>query len=108
MPKDRVLLVYVTAASQDEARQIGRTLVEERLAACVNILTDHTAIYRWDDHIQENSETAFIAKTTKARFKAMAARIKQLHSYATPAIVALKADGDAVFLDWVRTETTPR
>jgi len=102
LSKHAVLLVYVTADSQGEARQIGRVLVAERLAACVDVLADHTAIFRWDGGVHENRESAFIAKTTKARFKALAARVKALHSDETPAIVALKAGGDEAFLEWVR------
>ncbi|MCO6416231.1 divalent-cation tolerance protein CutA [Siccirubricoccus sp. KC 17139] len=101
-----VILVYVTASNQDEARRIGRVLVEERLAACVNILPGHTAIYRWDGEIEDGPEGAFLAKTTIDRFEALRARIRELHSYSLPAIVALPAAaGDAEFLDWVRAQT---
>jgi periplasmic divalent cation tolerance protein len=100
----QVLWVYVTAADQAEARRIGRALVEEGLAACVNVLPGHTAIYRWQGAIEEAAEAAFVAKTTGARFEALRARIRALHSYTLPAILALPAaDGDAEFLDWVRT-----
>ncbi|WP_149535630.1 divalent-cation tolerance protein CutA [Siccirubricoccus phaeus] len=101
-----VVLVYVTAANQDEAKRIGRVLVEERLAACVNILPGHMAIYRWDGEIEESPEAAFLAKTTRARFEALRARIRDLHSYNLPAILALPAAmGDAEFLDWVAAQT---
>jgi periplasmic divalent cation tolerance protein len=106
---DTVLWVYVTAADAEEARRIGRALVQEHLAACVNILPGHTAIYRWQGKLEEAEETAFVAKTTAARFEAMRARIRALHSYDLPAIVALPAaDGDAEFLDWVRTQSKPQ
>jgi periplasmic divalent cation tolerance protein len=79
--------------------------VEEGLAACVNLLPGHTAIYRWEGRIEEAAEAAFIAKTTAARFEALGARIRALHSYALPAILALPAAaGDAEFIDWVREE----
>jgi periplasmic divalent cation tolerance protein len=100
---DRVLSVYVTAADADEARRIGRALVEEDLAACVNILPGHTAIYRWEGKLEEGAESAFLAKTTAERFDALRARVRALHSYALPCIVAFPAEaGDADFLDWVR------
>ena len=100
---DRVLSVYVTAADADEARRIGRTLVEENLAACVNVLPGHTAIYRWEGKLEEGAEGAFLAKTTAARFGALRARVRALHSYALPCVVAFPAEtGDAEFLDWVR------
>jgi periplasmic divalent cation tolerance protein len=100
---DRVLWVYVTAADAAESQRIGRALVEEGLAACVNILPGHTAIYRWEGRRETAAEGAFIAKTTTARFEALRARIRALHSYTLPCILALPAAaGDAEFLDWVR------
>jgi periplasmic divalent cation tolerance protein len=100
---DQVLSVYVTAADAEEARRIGRTLVEEDLATCVNLLPGHTAIYRWEGRIEEGAEAAFLAKTTMGRFEALRERIRALHSYALPCIVAFPAEtGDAEFLDWVR------
>jgi periplasmic divalent cation tolerance protein len=101
-----ILWVYVTAADDAEARRIGRALVEEKLAACVNVLPGHTAIYRWQGKLEEAAESAFIAKTTADRFEALRARIRALHSYSLPAIVALPAaTGDEEFLDWVREQT---
>ncbi|WP_114375213.1 divalent-cation tolerance protein CutA [Elioraea thermophila] len=106
MGEDEVLLVYVTAATADEAKRIGRTLVEERLAACVNVLAPHTAIYRWQGRLEESAESAFLAKTTRARLAALAARVRALSSYTLPAILALPAvGGDAEFLAWVKVET---
>ncbi len=103
-----VLWVYVTAADAEEARRIGRALVEEGLAACANILPGHTAIYRWEGRVEEAAEAAFVAKTTAARFEALRARVRALHSYALPAILALPAAaGDAEFLDWVRAGARP-
>lgn len=105
---DTVLWVYVTAADAEEARTIGRTLVREHLAACVNLLPGHTAIYRWDGSLHENEETALVAKTTSSRFEKLRARIRAMHSYDLPAIVALPAvDGDEEFLDWVRQQAAP-
>ena len=100
---DRVLSVYATAADADEARRIGHALVEENLAACVNVLPGHTAIYRWEGKLEEGAECAFLAKTTAGRFDALRARVRALHSYDLPCIVAFPAEaGDADFLAWVR------
>ena len=100
---DRVLSVYVTAADVHEARRIGRVLVAENLAAWVNVLPGHTAIYRWEGKLEEGAEGAFLAKTTAGRFAALRARVRALHSYDLPCIVAFPAEtGDAEFLDWVR------
>lgn len=104
----QVLSVYVTAADADEARRIGRALVEENLAACVNVLAPHTAIYRWQGKLEEGAECAFLAKTTAGRFDALRARIRALHSYDLPCIVAFPAEaGDPDFLDWVRAGAVP-
>jgi periplasmic divalent cation tolerance protein len=100
---DAVLWVYVTASDTEEATAIGRALVREGLAACVNILPGHTAIYRDAGVLREAEEVALVAKTTAAQFAPLRTRIRALHSYELPAILALPAvDGDAEFLDWVR------
>ncbi|SDB49418.1 divalent-cation tolerance protein CutA [Belnapia rosea] len=105
---DPILWVYVTAADAAEAHRIGRALVEERLAACANLLPGHTAIYRWEGAIQEDAEAALILKTPASRFEALRARIRALHSYALPSILALPAaDGDAEFMAWVRAQVAP-
>ncbi|MCR0985476.1 divalent-cation tolerance protein CutA [Roseomonas populi] len=101
------LFVYVTAADAAEARRIGRALVDERLAACVNILPGHASIYRWEGAIEEAEEGAFIAKTTRSRFEALRARVRALHSYTTPCIVALPiSEGDADYLSWLKGEVS--
>lgn len=105
---DQVLSVYVTAADADEARRIGRALVEGNLAACVNVLAPHTAIYRWDGKLEEGAECAFLAKTTAGRFEALRVRVRALHSYDLPCIVAFPAEaGDPDFLAWVRSGVRP-
>jgi periplasmic divalent cation tolerance protein len=102
---DAVLWVYVTTSDTEEATAIGRALVRERLAACVNILPGHTAIYRDEGTLREAEEVAFVAKTTAAQFEPLRARIRALHSYDLPAIMALPAvDGDTAFLDWIRAQ----
>ncbi len=105
--EDPVLWVYVTAADAEEACRIGRTLVEERLAACANLLPGHTTIYRWEGALREDPEAALILKTTASRFEPLRARIRALHSYTLPAILALPAaTGDADFLAWVREQAS--
>ncbi|MCX7686114.1 MAG: divalent-cation tolerance protein CutA [Acetobacteraceae bacterium] len=102
------LWVYVTAADRAEAARIGRACVEERLAACANILPGHSAIYRWQGRIEEAEEGALVLKTTAARFEALRARIRVLSSYTTPCILALPAvAGDADFLSWLREQVAP-
>lgn len=101
-----LIVVYMTAGSEEEARRIGRVLVEERLAACVNLLGPMRSVYRWKGEVEEAPEVAFIAKTRTDRFDALAARVAELHAYEVPCIVALPIrDGHAAYLDWLRAET---
>lgn len=100
-----VVFVYMTAGSRSEAEAIGTALVEERLAACVNILDGMTSIYRWEGGVERGAEVVMIAKTRADRFDALAARVRALHSYQVPCIVALPAGGgEAAYLDWIRSE----
>ena len=102
------LMAYMTAADEDEARRIARTLVEERLAACVNILGRIQSVYRWEGEVQASPEIAFLAKTTDACFDALAARVRELHSYELPCIVAVPlARGEAAFLGWIEENVRP-
>lgn len=99
-------IVYMTAGSREEAVRIGRTLVDERLAACVNVLGTITSVYRWDGATQEDEEVAFLAKTTQDRVPALTERVQALHSYDCPCVVALPIEGGAeAFLTWIETET---
>lgn len=101
-----IVFVYMTAGSRDEAETIGRALVEERLAACVNILGPMTAIYRWEAAVETAEEVAFIAKTRTALFDRLAERVRALHSYAVPCVVELPVGrGNPAYLDWLRRET---
>ena len=101
-------MIYMTASGPEEARRIARALVEERLVACVNMLGGIESIYRWQGRVEEAKEVAMVAKTADDRVPALIERVKALHSYDTPCIVALPiADGAASFLEWVRSETRP-
>ena len=101
-----VMVVYVTASDASEARRIGRTLVEERLAACANILASTNAIYWWEGQVREGPEAVLILKTTDARLEALVRRVKALHSYDCPCVEAWPvAAGYPPFLDWVAQET---
>ena len=102
------LLVYMTAASADEAERIAGDLVESRLAACVNVMAPIRSVYSWKGELCRSEEIPFIAKTDDDRFEALAARVRALHSYETPCIVALPvARGDADFLAWITESTHP-
>ena len=98
--------VYVTAPDEVTALAIARTLVEERLAACANILGPITSVYRWDGNIEVAGEVALIAKTTAERRDALVARVKAIHPYQVPCIVAWPIPaGHQPYLDWISAET---
>ena len=101
-----VVFVYVTAGGPAEADAIGRAVVDERLAACANIFPGMTSIYRWQGKMEEASESVLILKTKVELIEALTARIKALHSYECPCVVALPvAGGNSAFLDWIHDET---
>lgn len=98
--------VYMTAASAEEADRIASAQVEERLAACVNILGDVRSVYRWDGVVRRDAEVALIAKTRAALFDALAARVRALHSYDVPCIVSWPiVAGNPAYLGWIGDET---
>lgn len=102
------MLVYVVAASPDEARTIGRTLVEERLAAGVNLIDGIGSFYWWQGAVQQGSEAVVIAKTRADLLDRLTARVRDLHSYVCPCIVALPiVGGHQAYLDWIAAETAP-
>jgi periplasmic divalent cation tolerance protein len=100
------LFVYITASSMDEANRIADAVVGERLAACANILPGMTSIYRWKGKVERVEECVLILKTRAALFGQLEARVKALHSYDTPCIVALPVTaGNAGYLEWIQMET---
>jgi periplasmic divalent cation tolerance protein len=99
-----VVTVFATFADGDEARRIGRLLVEERRAACVNILAPCASHYWWDGAVEEANEVPALFKTTLASADALIARITELHSYDVPAVVVWPVERLAApFADWVES-----
>jgi periplasmic divalent cation tolerance protein len=97
-----VVSVYAVFADADEAERIGRIAVEERLAACVNLLGPIRSLYRWNGAIETAEEAAAIFKTTNAHADALVARIAALHSYDVPCVVTWPIDNIMVpYADWV-------
>jgi periplasmic divalent cation tolerance protein len=100
-------LLYVTCAKHEEARRIARTLLEERLIACANIMPPHTAVYRWEGSVQEEPEVAMLLKTQAEMTGRISERIRELHSYSVPCVVALPIQGgNPDFLTWIEQEVT--
>ncbi len=101
-----IVSVYATFADEEEAARIARAAVEERLAACANILGPCRSIYRWQGKVEEAGEVAAIFKTRAGTAPALLARIAELHSYDVPAAVVWPiADALSDYADWVENET---
>jgi len=96
------LVVLITAADAAQAERIATALVEESLAACVNVVPGVRSIYRWKGELVRDDEALLLAKTTRARFEALQARVHALHTYDVPEVVALESaamsEGYARFL----------
>lgn len=96
------LVVYCACPDQATAERIAATLVDERLAACVNLLPGVTSIYRWRGQIQRDAETLLMIKTRSAVYRLLEARISELHPYEVPEIIALLIQtGSASYLNWI-------
>ena len=96
------IVILVTAGSETEAETIARTLVEEQLAACVNIVSPIRSIYRWEEKLAEDREWLLIIKTRAELFAAIEARVKALHSYQTPEVITLPiVQGSEDYLQWL-------
>ena len=101
-----VVTIFVTAASEQEAATIGKTLVEEGLAACANIIPHIRSIYRWKGKICDERETLIIIKSREDLFEKIRSRIRELHSYEVPEITAIQLNkGDAAYLQWLEEVT---
>ena len=102
------LVVLTNVPDQTVAERLARDLVARRLAACVNLLAPCRSIYRWEGEVQQDEEVPLLIKTTRARYPALEAAIREGHPAELPEIVAVPVEcGLAAYLDWVSTETTP-
>ncbi len=101
MPASTVAIVLTTLGADADAATLARTLVEERLAACVNILPAMTSIYRWKEKVEQDREQQVVIKTTTDRVVALQARLRQLHPYELPEFLVLNASGSEAYLSWV-------
>jgi periplasmic divalent cation tolerance protein len=100
------IVVFITASDEEEASKIARALVEERLAGCVNIIKDIRSIYSWQGKIEDEKEVFMVVKTQKTLFDSLMKRIKELHSYTVPEIIALPIiQGSEDYLKWLNEAT---
>jgi len=100
------IVVLVTCGSEEEALKIANALVEEHLAACVNLVAPIRSIYRWEGKIWDEKEWLLIIKTEKQRFEELEKKVKSLHSYSVPEIISLPVtEGSSAYLNWIRENT---
>jgi periplasmic divalent cation tolerance protein len=105
----QVRLIFSTVASEEQAASIARTLVSERLAACVNILGPLRSIYRWRDAIEDEQEFLLLIKTRATLYVKVEKRIRELHSYEVAEVISSKLDrGSPPYLKWMLESTGPR
>jgi len=102
------VVILVTAASHDECKKIARHLVENRLAACVNISQPIESVYRWEGQIAEEGEFLLIIKSIRELFTEIKTEISKIHSYHTPEIICLPViDGSRNYLQWISDSVKP-
>ncbi len=100
------IVVLVTCGSEEEALKIAHSLVEERVAACVNLVSPVRSIYRWEGKIWDEKEWILIIKTQKERFEELERKVKSLHSYSVPEIIGLPiVEGASSYLNWLKEVT---
>src|SRR5437773_5763815 len=108
MNSERAVFVYTTYPSIVEAEQAGRTLVERRLCACVNILPGMVSYYWWNGALERGEEAVMIIKTRASLSEQVSAAVKEMHSYSTPAILVLQIESvEQTYFDWLLAETVP-
>ncbi|GAQ94349.1 divalent cation tolerance protein [Thermodesulfovibrio aggregans] len=96
------MVVFITASSEDEAVKIAKTLVEEKLAGCVNIIRNVRSIYFWQGKVEDDQEVLMIVKTRSDLFEELEKRVKSLHSYTVPEIIGIKIKkGSENYLNWL-------
>ncbi len=96
-------IFYVTVGNIEEAQRISRTLIEEKIAACVNIIKDINSIYTWKGKVENEVEHLLLIKTTEEKCSKLIEKIRKIHSYENPECIGIKIDkGSEKYLNWIR------
>src|SRR5271156_5627300 len=104
----KMRVIFVTTENEDQAVEIARTLVAERLAACVNIVGPVRSIYRWRNEVKDDREYLLIIKTRALLYMKVETRVRDLHTYEVPEVLALNADrGSPPYIQWMLDSTGP-
>jgi periplasmic divalent cation tolerance protein len=102
-----ILIVFVTCGSSKQAEDMAKTLVTEKLAACVNVLPGIRSCFEWKDKIDWAEEVLLLIKTTKQRYQDLESRVRELHSYEVPEILAVPIEaGLKPYLEWVHSKAS--
>jgi periplasmic divalent cation tolerance protein len=96
-----LVIVLTTVDASTDVATLARTLVEERLAACVNVLSGLTSVYRWKGAIEETREQQLVVKTVPSRLESLEARLSDLHPYEVPEFIVLAGKANAAYQSWV-------
>jgi len=96
------VIILTTLGASADAAAFARLLVDDRLAACVNVLPPMTSVYRWKGAIEEDREQQLVIKTTSDRVAAIEARFRELHPYELPEFLVLSATASASYVEWLR------
>ena len=106
MKASDAIVVLINTGTEEQANQIAHVLVNERLAACANIISPIRSIYRWNDAVKNETEHMMVIKTRADLFEKLQARVKEVHNYVVPEIIALPiVAGEVSYLDWVFEST---
>lgn len=107
IPDSQCVVVMSTLPADADASALARVLVEERLAACVNLLPPMESVFRWDGKVDRETERQLLIKTTRDRVAALWERIRELHPYDVPEFIVLPiVDGNAAYLKWIADSTS--
>lgn len=100
-----IVLIYITCSNEEESILIAENLLKERLCACSNIIKDIKSIYRWENNIEKDNESILIIKTIDDKVDEVIKKVKELHSYENPAIIALPTlKTSDTYLKWIKNE----
>lgn len=109
MEHDENVVVFITTGTGEEARKVGQALIEQRAAACVNIVSNITSIFRWQEVLQTDQEHLLIVKTRASKVKEIVRLVKEVHSYEVPEVIALPViGGNQEYLEWISEEVKPK
>lgn len=105
---ENIIVVMVTVATESQGLEIGRSLIEEKLAACVNLIKGLRSLYMWEGSLSDDQEILMLIKTRRSLFPKLKDRVIELHTYEVPEIIALPVvEGSSSYLKWVAEMTGP-